>query len=66
MLCKGFYEEDVHEIMLWTFFGTTTNIMLCKIMLWVYHVRRDLAVLRHNRFSEYALSLNLYKMYYVR
>ena len=27
---------------------------------WVYHVRRDLAVLRHNRFSEYALSLNLY------
>ena len=22
------------------FFGTNKNIMLCKIMLWVYHVRR--------------------------
>ena len=26
------------------FFGTNINIMLCKIMLWVYHVRRGLAV----------------------
>ena len=26
------------------FFGTNKNIMLCKIMLWVYHVRRGLAV----------------------
>ena len=27
------------------FFGTNKNIMLCKIMLWVYYVRRGLAVL---------------------
>ena len=27
------------------FFGTNINIMLCKIMLWVYHVRRGLAVI---------------------
>ena len=27
------------------FFETNKNIMLCKIMLWVYHVRRGLAVL---------------------
>ena len=33
MLCKGFYEEGMHEIMLWDFFGTTKNIMLWKIML---------------------------------
>ena len=26
------------------FFGTNINIMLCKIMLWVYHVRQGLAV----------------------
>ena len=26
------------------FFETNKNIMLCKIMLWVYHVRRGLAV----------------------
>ena len=30
------------------FFGTNKNIMLCKIMLWVYHVRRGLAVVTCN------------------
>ena len=33
MLCKGFYEENVHDIMLWKSFGTAKNIMLWKIML---------------------------------
>ena len=31
------------------FFGTNKNIMLCKIMLWVYHVRRGLAVIYSNK-----------------
>ena len=35
MYIKSCYEK---------FFGTNKNIMLCKIMLWVYHVRRGLAV----------------------
>ena len=34
MLCKVFYKEDVHEILLWILFGTTKNIILCEIISW--------------------------------
>ena len=30
---RVFFEKDMHEIMLWKFFGTTKNIMLWEIML---------------------------------
>ena len=47
MLCQGFYDEDVYEIiMLWQFFGTTRNIVLWEIMLQKNCVRQGNAVLK--------------------
>ena len=50
------------------FFGTNKNIMLCKIMLWVYHVRQGLAVIcnkshvlvviKSSLFSQYTIALS--------
>ena len=42
------------------FFGTNKNIMLCKIMLWVYHVRRGLAVNNRETNEEYNYLKNIF------